>query len=49
MAEYVASSRRRSDGTVTPECIQELLDFFIKHAYRAKNVDQRVSLNREPE
>ena len=44
MADYTASSRRKSGtgGTVTPECIQELLDFFIKNAYKAKNVDQRV-------
>jgi hypothetical protein len=42
MAEYTASSRRKSGGTVTAECIQELLDFFIKSAYKAKNVDQRV-------
>lgn len=44
MAEYTVSSRRGSGGTVTPECIQELLDFFIKNAYKARNVDQRVSL-----
>lgn len=42
MAEYTASSRRKTSGSVTPECIQELLDFFIKSAYKAKNVDQRV-------
>lgn len=43
MAEYTAGSRRKSaGGTVTAECIQELLDFFIKSAYKAKNVDQRV-------
>ena len=34
--------RRKSGGTVTQECIQELLDFFIKNAYKARNVDQRV-------
>ena len=31
------------DGVVTEECLQELLDFFAKSAYRAKTVDRRVS------
>lgn len=29
-------------GIVTEECLQELLDFFVKNAYKAKNVDRRV-------
>lgn len=31
------------DSVVTEECLQELLDFFVKSAYRAKTVDRRVS------
>jgi len=31
------------DSVVTEECLQELLDFFAKSAYRAKTVDRRVS------
>ena len=30
-------------SVVTEECLQELLDFFVKSAYRAKTVDRRVS------
>ena len=34
-----------SEGSVvTKECLEELLDFFFKNAYRAKNLDRRVSL-----
>ena len=31
------------DSVVTEECLQELLDFFVKSAYRAKTVDRHVS------
>ena len=31
------------NSVVTEECLQELLDFFVKSAYRAKTVDRRVS------
>ena len=31
------------DSVVTEQCLQELLDFFVKSAYRAKTVDRRVS------
>lgn len=31
------------DSVVTEECLHELLDFFIKNAYKARNVDRRVS------
>ena len=31
------------DSVVTEECLEELLDFFVKSAYRAKTVDRRVS------
>ena len=27
---------------VSEECLQELLDFFIKSVYKARNIDRRV-------
>lgn len=37
------AERERSDGVVTEECLQELLDFFMKSVYKARTVDRRVS------
>ncbi len=30
------------ESVVTQECLHELLDFFIKNAYKARTVDRRV-------
>ena len=31
------------DGMVTEECLQELLNFFMKSVYKARTLDRRVS------
>lgn len=31
-------------SVVTEECLLELLDFFVKNAYKAKAMDRRVGL-----
>ena len=31
------------DSTVSEQCLHELLDFFVKNVYKAKNADRRVS------
>ena len=43
MAEGGDNVASVGDSVVTEECLQELLDFFVKSAYRAKTVDRRVS------
>ena len=43
MAEGGLGSASVGDSVVTEDCLQELLDFFAKSAYRAKTVDRRVS------
>ena len=43
MAEGGDGVAGEGDSVVTEECLQELLDFFVKSAYRAKTVDRRVS------
>ena len=32
------------DCEVSKECLEELLDFFIKSVYKARNVDRRVRM-----
>ena len=46
---FMAEARRLSsslessnDSSVSGECLQELLDLFVKNTYRAKTVDRRV-------
>ena len=39
----MAAGAASSDSVVTEECLVELLDFFIKSAYKARNADRRVS------
>ena len=31
-------------SVVTEECLTELLDFFMKSVYKARNMDRRVSI-----
>ena len=44
MAEGGGTSLRLKDSIVTAECLEELLEFFSKAAYKAKNVDRRVGV-----